>query len=147
MALWLFACDSSEVVLSDKCTVEIENINPLPLTAGQEATIIATPMSEPWDSRITFDNVSVLASNLERLNCEACDSCRLRYECIDCFDCDSCDSICKSTCKEQLTFEVPNELTGAYQLYLINRFGQSAPMNIVVEATRQDTGLNDSGLE
>ena len=147
MVFWLLACDSSDVILSDKCTVEIEQISPSPLIAGQEATLIATPMSEPWDSRIAFGDTSVLATELDRINCDACDSCRLQYECLDCLDCDSCDSLCEETCIEQMSFQVPSNLEGTFQLYLVNRFGQSSPSEITILGLEQDTGINDSGLQ
>ena len=146
-AILLFACDSSEVVVSDKCTVEIEQISPNPLISGQQATMVATPMSEPWDSRISIGQTSVLGEALERIGCEECDSCRAQYECLDCFDCDSCDLLCQNTCSEQLTFQVPNELEGDFQLYLVNRFGQSQPFSISVSAESLDTGFQDSGLQ
>ena len=146
-AIWLFACDSSEIVVSDKCTVEIEQISPTPLIAGQQATMTAKPMSEPWDSRISIGQSSVLAASLERIGCEECDSCRARYNCLDCFDCDSCDVLCQDTCSEQLTFQVPNALEGDFQLYLVNRFGQSQPLSISVYPQPFDTGFQDSGLQ
>ena len=127
--------------------MEVGAISPNPLLAGQRATITATPMSEAWDSRITLGSTSVLAEDLNRINCEACDSCRERYECLDCFDCDSCDAICKSTCSEQLTFQVPDTLAGSYPLSLINRFGQSASTDVVITASTLDTGASDTAVE
>ena len=146
-AIWFFACESSEIVVSDKCTVEIEQISPSPIIAGQQATLVATPMSEPWDSRISIGQHSILAETLERIGCDECDSCRAQYECLDCFDCDNCDLLCKNTCTEQLSFQVPNALEGDFQLYLINRFGQSEPYNISVLNEALDTGSQDSGLQ
>ncbi|MEC8380791.1 MAG: hypothetical protein VXZ96_10745, partial [Myxococcota bacterium] len=100
-----------------------------------------------WDSRIAFGDTSVLGTELDRINCDACDSCRLQYECLDCLDCDSCDSLCEETCIEQMSFQVPSNLEGAYQLYLVNRFGQSSPSEITILGLEQDTGINDSGLQ
>lgn len=146
MLVWfLFSCQTSELIISDKCTIQVREVEPNPLVAGQTATLIATPMSEAWDSRISIAQESVLANQLERIGCESCDSCKMRYECNDCFDCDSCDYLCKSNCVEKLTFTVPDSISGAHPLYLSNRFGQSEPYAVEVESSIVDTGSNDSG--
>jgi len=143
-AVFLLACDTTETQISDKCTVDI--VQPTEtFEVGSEVSVIASPLSEAWDTVVTIDELSSLVTGLDRDNCEQCDQCKEQYECYSCYDCDSCDYLCKTTCIEKVNFIVPEGDEKSSLLHITNRYGQSPPISVDIVLPSLDTGTNDSG--
>ncbi|MFT7520060.1 MAG: hypothetical protein ACI9MC_002204 [Kiritimatiellia bacterium] len=101
---------------------------------GDEVTVSGRPLTAELDTEIRVGGVTAAIIDMDRADCEPCDSCRLNADCTVCEKCATCDEICV-TCDEYATFVVPAVAAGDAPVVVSNGYGLSDSLSfeVVVE--------------
>lgn len=94
--------------------------------AGESLTFTGGPYTSPEDTVLVAGSVRAAASDVTRTGCAICDSCRDDHGC-DPGCADSCNS-----CVETATFVVPDAAPGPLEVTVVDGWGSSAPIPLVV---------------
>lgn len=126
------------------CDVSVGAAEPAEALPGDTVLIVAGPLTEIWDTAVTFGSTRATVVSVDRTGCDECDSCRESAGCSACEDCDACDLSCESSCAESITAVVPALPPGQAAIVVRNTRGVSMPLDFAVLPS--DTGVDDSGL-
>ena len=133
LTCFLFACEDDIVIDTISCNVLLQEEPTLSSDSSQ--TLLASPLSEVWDTQVLIDGNEVEIITLTRSACSSCDICRLEQSCDSCGECTECEAICDPTvCIESLDIQVPTLSTSTVQLQLINRYGYSPLYTLDVDS-------------
>lgn len=138
------ACYTSVSYNSATCDVSVDAAEPAEALPGDTVLIQAGPLTEDWDTAVTFGSARATLVSVDRTGCDECDSCRESAGCDACEDCDACDLSCEASCAESITAVVPTLAPGQAAIVVRNSRGVSKPLDFVV--LPGDTGVDDSGL-
>lgn len=137
LLLWaFFACDSTESYRFEQCELEVEPLT-TEVSSGEALSLRGGPMSDAVDTAARLDGALVPVLAVERMECEACDTCLENEGCHACEPCLSCVAACEP-CLERVDIKIPELETGEYSLILLNRYGASAPVTLTVRETVEE---------
>ena len=152
LALLLVSCTTSSTVTYPVCEIDDAQVTPAAAYPGDTVVITATPLTEAWDTAVTFGATRAEIISLDRVGCDACDACVVEYGCDLCDDCDACDALCAADCSESVTVIVPDLSPGSVMIEMFNTHGPATPMAFevlgAVDTAADDTGgADDSGAD
>jgi len=127
----LLACDSTEYVTTQRCSIDIVDTVPAEAISGEALVISAYPLTETWDTLVSFDNQEAEVINITKEECNDCSECRELNRCTVCDYCDVCASSC-DTCAHSVEVIVPELLSGSTDLLIHNAQGSSDPYSISI---------------
>lgn len=135
-------CETETVSPSRSCEVLLSGAEPAEAQVGEEVQLNASPLTTLQDSVLFVGGLEAEVLSVDRVGCEACDTCIVEQECSPCGDCDACDAICDAECSESLRFVTPEREPGATTLTLYNLYGNSDPLafTVVQAESPEDTG-------
>ncbi len=145
LAAMLAGCTTTTSTLAERCTIEVEAVEPAAAEPGDHVVLRARPLTTSFDTAIYLDGARAAVLDLSRDGCDACDTCRSENGCNVCGDCDACDAECRADCSETVTFAVPDMAAGETELRIYNSHGTGGPVPFTVEGGPADTGGTDSG--
>lgn len=134
------ACTTASTTKFPVCEVALMAVAPEAAAPGDVVVLTATPLSEAWDTALMVGGVRAPVLAVDRVGCEACDTCRDDEACEECGDCDACDATCAQECVETVTFQVPDLPEGTAWIELFNAHGGSDRLSIEVTPAAEDTG-------
>ena len=137
------ACVTSTPSVSVTCLIEgacsSETAAP-----GQLVTFRGTPLTAPEDTWISVGGVPAEVVDVDRQNCTICDACKLSEAatCHGCGTCAACEESCAS-CEETLTFLVPDAPPGPQPVVVVNAYGATDGVTILVTTPVDDSDALD----
>lgn len=151
---FITACGTQTYDFAEDCDVRIVELNPNEAAPGDTVSATSTPVTTVWDTAVYVNSERAEIVDIERMNCEACDECKVEEGCLACDDCDACDALCRTECIEQVNFVVPQISAGPARVSMYNGHGGSNSLGFVIASPDDtgstdltDTGDVDSGLE
>ena len=142
MLALLLACVETTTTEVPVCEVELVSLEPASAEVGAEVLLVASPLSESWDTAVLVGGERAQLLGLSR---EGCDACIEDNECSSCLsDCDPCDAQCAADCTESVSFLVPELPAGPTTVELFNTHGGSQRIAFEV-LDSVDTGSTDTG--
>jgi hypothetical protein len=128
-------CETEPVSPSRSCEVVLSSADPAAAEIGDEVVLHASPLTTLQDSVLLVGGTHAEVTAVDRIGCDACDTCILEADCDPCGDCDACDAACDAECSETLRFLVPEREAGEVELTLYNLYGNSDPLPFSVLST------------
>jgi hypothetical protein len=141
----LLACGTTTIDISKDCDVRLGEPTPNEAAVGAVVSASISPATTHWDTAVYVGGERAPVSEIVRVGCEACDTCKEDAGCLSCSDCDDCDAICEAECIETVVFSIPDLPPGATDVVLYNGHGGSNTQLLQVNPP-SDTGAVDSGL-
>ncbi len=143
MLLLLLSCETSSVVYTPMCGLEVPSATATTVQPGEVVTLTTRPLTTLWDTAVTFGDQRIPPLSLDRSECASCDACIEESGCQTCGQtCSSCTELC-SLCIETLSIEIPYVPAGTWPLQIVNHHGRSPVLNFTVEAAA-DSGTDSS---
>lgn len=144
MLLILLSLSCVTTVTTDDvtCDVSLDRAEPALGAPGETVVLYGDPITELWDTALTFGSARASVVSVDRSGCDECDSCRETAGCDGCGDCDDCDLSCAASCAPTITALVPALAPGEVAVVLRNSRGTSPPLSFRILA--EDTGALDS---
>jgi len=143
--LALMACSESIDTTIARCDVLLESAEPMAGTVGTSVFVYGSPLTDKSDTALFLDSSRVEIQSVERINCDACDECRLDAGCGDCADCPTCAPTCSEECSESIEFTVPAIDVGPHKLLFYNAHGSSNTLSFeVLESSEGDPSDADT---
>lgn len=133
LLLLLAACETTTVSGTTSCSLGVPTLGVAAAAPGDTVTLTAAPLTEVWDTAVTVGPARATLVDLDRSTCDECDDCRDTEGCAACGECATCDTTC-ATCAEVLSFVVPDLAPGTWSVEIVNRYGRSEQVNLVVTA-------------
>ena len=125
------SCDTTEYVTINRCDVHITSTDPVEAIVGQPLLMYAYPLTETWDTSITFNTQEAEVLNIYKEDCQACEECRDLNACTECNYCDVCDNSCQN-CQHSVEVLVPELFSDSADILIHNVQGSSDPYSIAV---------------
>jgi len=131
--LLALACDATAVGLAPPCTLaapvpEVETAAP-----GDRLKIAAHPLGEAFDTAVYIGATRAELLGVQRVDCEAWDSCLTENGCGECADCDACGTAARS-CVETARVVVPELPDGEYAVVIYTQYGVTAAGTLQIAA-------------
>lgn len=142
LALLLLGCATSTVDYGQRCDVVLDSVQGAVVQPGQALNLVGGPLTKAYDTTVTIGDLDAPVADVQRTDCEACDSCRDDAGCTACSDCDSCDAECTDICVESVIVTVPDLPDGPAALVLFNAYGATQPQTVEVQG---GVGASDTG--
>ncbi|TVQ92740.1 MAG: hypothetical protein EA397_06180 [Deltaproteobacteria bacterium] len=132
--LLLAACQPDLRPQFVQCELEI-TLDPDVASPGEAIAAVGRPMSEQVDTEVRVGGVvaPIVEVSVDAGACQPCEACRARRGCTTCQRCLSCADDC-DPCEPATVFEVPDLPPGEHPVTLLNRYGNSLPMPLIVTA-------------
>lgn len=127
-------CETEAVSPSRSCEVVLNSADPSEGEVGDEVVVAGSPLTTIQDSLLMVGGTPAEVVSVDRIGCDACDTCVVEQDCSPCGDCDACDAVCDAECTETLRFVVPEREAGTADLTLYNLYGNSDPLSFSVQA-------------
>ena len=130
---FLIACEEGTVIDTISCNPILQEEPTLSNDSSQ--TLLVSPLSEIWDTRVLIDGSDIEITALNRSACSSCDVCRIEQGCDSCEECTECEAVCDpNVCIESLGVQIPLLTTNTVQLQVINQYGYSPLYNLDVDS-------------
>jgi hypothetical protein len=114
-------------------------LDPLQAAPGDIVTATGDLFTEVHDTRVIVGEVDAEVHSVERTDCTPCDECEAGAGC-QCEACPECAGSC-APCVQVLTFAVPDLAPGPALVVILNAWGSSPPLDLVVLPSEgADTG-------
>lgn len=138
------ACVTSTASVNVTCLVEgacsSESAAP-----GDAVTFTGTPLTALSDTWVSVGGVPAEVVDVVRENCTLCDACKVSEAstCHGCGTCAACEESCAS-CEETLTFIVPDAPPGPQPVIVVNAYGATEGVSLLVTAPVGDSDALDT---
>lgn len=138
LPLALLGCGDPPPPTFLQCELRL-SLEPPQAEPGDLVVLTGRPMSEAADTDVRIGGLraTIIAFDDAAGPCASCESCRLAALCTDCERCPSCAEAC-APCTPSATVEVPDLDPGEHAVSLVNRFGVSRPLSLLVLPTAPD---------
>jgi hypothetical protein len=138
LALLAPACTEDTTSRFEQCEV-MAVLDPLEAAPGDAVTATSDLLTEPYDTRVIVGEIDAEIGSIDRTDCTVCDTCRYEADC-KCDACLGCQESC-APCVQVLTFAVPALPPGPTTVVIVNAWGSSPPLDLVVLPSEgSDTG-------
>ena len=127
----LFSCETTEYVTTNRCDVHISSTAPTEAIVGSPILLYAYPLTETWDTLITFNTEEADVLSINKDSCDECEECREVNLCTDCGYCDVCIDSCQS-CEHSVEVIVPELFSNSAEILIHNVQGSSQSYSIAI---------------
>ena len=128
----ILACDSAEIITLNRCEIAIQETVPSLAVIGESLEIKAYPLTEEWDTSVTFNDQSAAVLSIQKQDCSDCEECRSLNACTTCSYCEACTSEC-DRCEHVLEVTVPALPSSQAEILIYNAQGSSSPYLLDIE--------------
>ena len=128
----ILACDTTDVITLNRCELTVYETTPSVAIAGERLQISAYPLTEEWDTSITFNDQPAPVLSVQKQECSECEDCRSANACTTCSYCEACSLEC-STCDHLLETTVPDLPSSQAEILIHNAQGSSNPYFLEIE--------------
>ena len=132
VVLNILACDTTDVTTLNRCEITVHETTPSVAVVGETLQINAYPLTQEWDTLVTFNDQPASVLSVLKEDCTECEDCRSTNACTTCSYCETCSIECNS-CKHLLETTVPILSASTAEILIHNAQGSSDPYFLEIE--------------